>query len=57
MNKRQMMNTVEKLIDFCKSQLSRSLTQNERTYFESRLFTLKEWEQAASTLTEGSADE
>lgn len=50
MTKRQMIASIDTMLEFTKGQLSRSLTPNERSYFEGRRFCLQEMAQMASQL-------
>lgn len=52
MTPRQMTNSLEQMIDFTKSQLSRNLTLTETTYYKSRLFALTECLQMARQLSQ-----
>lgn len=53
MTKRQMMASIETMLEFTKGMLARSLTTNERSYYEGRRFCLQEMAQMASQLPEG----
>ena len=50
MTKRQMITTIDNLLEFTKGQLSRGLTPDERSYYEGRRFCLQEMAQMASQL-------
>lgn len=50
MTPRQMTNSLEQMIDFTKSQLSRNLTASEIAYYKARAFALTECLQMARQL-------
>ena len=50
MTPRQMMNSLEQMIDFARTQLSRNLTASETAYYKARVFALTECLQMARQL-------
>lgn len=50
MTKRQMLTSIETMLEFTQSQLARSLTTSERSYYEGRRFCLQEMAQMAAQL-------